>query len=138
PEGVQTSKGATVSRPALYLRLDLVVLAVGPLAMVLAGARWGPYRAARTAGGGGSARPLYPRPVTVVELALYALLLAVAAVAVWRRPLAALYLFVVGLALHNAVMAALYAAGVRGDVLTAITAWKEILLVVALARVGRD
>ena len=35
-------------------------------------------------------------------------------------------------------MAALYAAGVRGSTLTAITAWKEILLAVALARVGRD
>jgi hypothetical protein len=76
--------------------------------------------------------------VTVVELALYALLLAAAAVPVWRRPVAALYLFVVGLALHNAVMAALYAAGVRGSTLTAITAWKEILLTVALARVLYD
>ena len=73
--------------------------------------------------------------MTVLELALYAVLLAVAAVAVWRRPVVALYLFVVGLALHNAVMAALYAAGVRGSTLTAITAWKEILLVVALAQV---
>ncbi|HET8892938.1 MAG TPA: O-antigen ligase family protein [Gaiellaceae bacterium] len=76
--------------------------------------------------------------MTVVELAVYALLLGVAAVAVWRRPLVALYLFVVGLALHNAVMAALYAAGVRGSTLTAITAWKEILLSVALARVIRN
>ena len=74
--------------------------------------------------------------VTVVESALYALLLATAAVAVWRRPAVALYLFVVGLAVHNAVMAALYAAGVRGTTLTAITAWKEILLAVALARVA--
>ncbi len=74
--------------------------------------------------------------MTVVELGLYALLLAAAAIAVWRRPLVALYLFVVGLALHNAVMAALYAAGVRGSTLTAITAWKEILLAVALAHVG--
>jgi hypothetical protein len=76
--------------------------------------------------------------VTVVELGLYALLLAAAAVAVWRRPLIALYLFVVGLALHNAVMAALYAAGVRGTTLTVITAWKEILLAVALAHAGLD
>jgi hypothetical protein len=76
--------------------------------------------------------------VTVVELALYALLLAVAAAAVWRRPVVSLYLFVAGLALHNAVMAALYAAGVRGSTLTAITAWKEILLAVALARVIFD
>ena len=76
--------------------------------------------------------------MTALELVVYALLLAVAAVAVWRRPVAALYLFVVGLALHNAVMAALYAAGVRGSTLTAIAAWKEILLAVALARVIRD
>jgi len=76
--------------------------------------------------------------VTVVELGLYALLLVVAAGAVWRRPVVALYLFVVGLALHNAVMAALYAAGVRGSTLTAVTAWKEILLAVALVRVARD
>jgi hypothetical protein len=61
--------------------------------------------------------------VTVVELALYALLLGAAAVLVWRRPVAALYLFVAGLALHNAAMAALYAAGVRGTTLTAIAAW---------------
>jgi hypothetical protein len=74
--------------------------------------------------------------VAVIELALYALLLAVAAAAVWRRPAVALFLFLVGLALHNAAMAALYAAGVRGSTLTAITAWKEILLAVALARVG--
>ena len=73
--------------------------------------------------------------MTVVELGLYALLLVVAAAAVWRLPVAALYLFLVGLAAHNAVMAALYAAGVRGSTLTAITAWKEILLAVALVRV---
>jgi hypothetical protein len=73
--------------------------------------------------------------VIAVELVVYALLLAVAAAAVWRRPVVALYLFVVGLALHNAAMAALYAAGVRGSTLTAIAAWKEILLAVALARV---
>jgi hypothetical protein len=76
--------------------------------------------------------------VTVVELCVYALLLAVGAAVVWRRPLAALYLFIVGLALHNAVMAALYVAGVRGTTLTVITAWKEILLAVALLHVVRD
>ncbi len=76
--------------------------------------------------------------MTVVELGLYALLLAAAAVAVWRRPVVSLYLFVVGLALHNAVMAALYAAGVHGTTLTVIAAWKEILLAVALFAVGRD
>jgi hypothetical protein len=73
--------------------------------------------------------------VTAVELVVYALLLAVAAASVWKRPMVALYLFVVGLAVHNAAMAALYSAGVRGSTLTAIAAWKEILLAVALARV---
>jgi hypothetical protein len=76
--------------------------------------------------------------VRAVELCLYAVLLAAAGLVVWRRPVVSLYVFVAGLAVHNAVMAALYEAGVRGAVLTAITAWKEILLAVALARVARD
>jgi hypothetical protein len=73
-----------------------------------------------------------------VALVLYVPLLAVAAVAVWRRPVVALYVFVVGLALHNTLMAALFAAGVQGAALTAIQAWKEVLLAVAVARVGAD
>ena len=76
--------------------------------------------------------------MTAVALAAYAVLLAVAAIAVWRRPLVALYLWIVGVALHNSVGAALYGAGVRGSALTAIQAWKEILLAVALLRVGSD
>ena len=73
-----------------------------------------------------------------LALAVYAVLLAGAALAVWRRPTLALYAFVVGLAAHNAVMAALYVGGVRGGALTAIQAWKEILLAVAVARVALD
>jgi hypothetical protein len=73
-----------------------------------------------------------------LALAVYALLLVPAAIVVWRRPVAALYAWLVGLALHNAVMAALYGAGVRGSALTAIQAWKEILLAVALGRVALD
>jgi hypothetical protein len=76
--------------------------------------------------------------VTVLALAVYAVALAAAVLLVWRRPLLALELWIVGLALHNAAMAALFGAGVRGGALTAIQAWKEVLLVVALARVGRD
>jgi hypothetical protein len=76
--------------------------------------------------------------VTAVELAVYAVLLGIAGVVVWRRPVVALYLFIVGLAVHNAAMAGLYAAGVRGTTLTLIAAWKEILLAVALLRVARD
>jgi hypothetical protein len=52
-----------------------------------------------------------------------------------RRPVWALYALVVGLALHNFVMAMLWRAGVRGGALTAISAWKEVLLLVALALV---
>jgi O-antigen ligase/polysaccharide polymerase Wzy-like membrane protein len=73
-----------------------------------------------------------------LALAVYVALLVPAAGLVWRRPLFALYAWIVGLAAHNAVMAALYGAGVRGSSLTAIQAWKEILLGVALARVAFD
>jgi hypothetical protein len=73
-----------------------------------------------------------------LALALYGLLLVPGALLVWRWPAAALYAWVVGLAVHNAVMAALYGAGVRGGALTALQAWKEILLAVALARVAVD
>ena len=75
---------------------------------------------------------------TALTVAVYALLLVLAAAVVWRRPVFALYAWIVGLAAHNAVMAALYGAGVRDGALTAIQAWKEILLAVALARVGLD
>jgi O-Antigen ligase len=73
-----------------------------------------------------------------LALTVYGLLLVPAALLVWRRPVAALYAWVVGLAAHNAVMAGLYGAGVRGGALTALQAWKEILLGVALARVVLD
>lgn len=73
---------------------------------------------AHTAGGGAFPRPLYPRRV------------------IRRWPTIALPVFVVGLALHNAVMAALYSAGVRPAVLTAIAAWKEIVLAVALLTIA--
>ena len=75
--------------------------------------------------------------MTALALAVYAVLLAIAAVAVWRRPVVALYVFIVALALHNASMDALYAAGIHGHALTAIQAWKDVLLLVAVARVGR-
>jgi hypothetical protein len=73
-----------------------------------------------------------------LALAAYGLLLVPGALLVWRRPVVALYAWIVGLAAHNAVMAALYGAGVRGGALTAVQAWKEILLGVALARVGLE
>ncbi len=87
-------------------------------------------------GAGARLRRLYPRLVTAVVLAVYAVLLAGASVLVWRRPIFAFYLWIVGLALHNAVMAALYGAGIRGSALTAIQAWKEIILAVAFAAVA--
>jgi hypothetical protein len=73
-----------------------------------------------------------------IALVVYGLLLIPAAVFIWRRPVVALYAWLVGLAAHNAVMAALYGAGVRGGALTALQAWKEILLGVALSRVVVD
>lgn len=73
-----------------------------------------------------------------LAVAVYGLLLVPAAFLVWRKPIFALYAWIVGLAAHNAVMAALYGAGVRGGSLTAIQAWKEILLGIALARVALD
>ncbi len=76
--------------------------------------------------------------MTSAALTLFGLFLALAGIAVWRRPMAALYLFLVGLAVHNLVLALLYGAGVRGNALEAIQAWKEALLAVALARVGWD
>jgi hypothetical protein len=76
--------------------------------------------------------------LTALALCLYALFLAAAGIAVWRRPIAALYVFVVGLALHNLVMALLFGAGIRGGALDAIQAWKEVLLAVAVARVVYD
>lgn len=73
---------------------------------------------------------------SAAALAVALLLLAGLSAAVWRRPALALVAFVVGLALHNLVVALLYGAGVRGGALEAIQAWKEILLAVALARVA--
>jgi hypothetical protein len=73
-----------------------------------------------------------------LALAVYPPLLAAACVLVWRRPVLALYAFVVGLAVHNAVMAALFVHGVDGAALDAIQAWKEILLLVAAASVAWD
>jgi hypothetical protein len=51
----------------------------------------------------------------------------------WRRPVWALHVLIVGLALHNLVMASLWRAGVRGTALTIVSAWKDVLLVAALA-----
>ncbi len=76
--------------------------------------------------------------MAAVALLLYGAALTAAAIAVWRRPALAVYAFVVGLAAHNAVMAALFAIGIRGDPLTVIAAWKELLLAVAVGRVVRD
>jgi hypothetical protein len=49
------------------------------------------------------------------------------------RPVWALYALIVGLALHNFVMSQLWRAGVRGSALTVVAAWKDVLLLLALA-----
>jgi hypothetical protein len=52
-----------------------------------------------------------------------------------RRPVWALHVLVVGLALHNLAMSQLWHAGVRGSALSAVSAWKDVLVVVALVAV---
>jgi len=54
-----------------------------------------------------------------------------------RAPVLALQVLIVGLALHNAVMALLWRAGLRGNELTVVAAWKDALLLVALVLVAR-
>jgi len=54
-----------------------------------------------------------------------------------RRPVWALHVLIVGLALHNLAMAELWSAGVRGTALTVVSAWKDVLLLLALALVVR-
>jgi hypothetical protein len=50
-----------------------------------------------------------------------------------RWPVLALHVLIVGLALHNLVMSQLWRAGVRGSALSAVAAWKDVLLLGALA-----
>jgi O-Antigen ligase len=52
-----------------------------------------------------------------------------------RRGVWILYVFVVGLALHNFVAAELYDAGLRGTALDVVSAWKEALLALGLVLV---
>src|SRR5258708_34049086 len=52
-----------------------------------------------------------------------------------RRPVWALHVFVVGLALHNFVMAELWDAGLHGRSLEIVSAWKEALLAICLVAV---
>ncbi len=73
---------------------------------------------------------------TGLALAVFAVATCAVGLAVWRRPIVALYVYVVGLALHNLVMSLLWGRGVRGDSLELISAWKEILLAVAVASVA--
>ncbi|MEX2210729.1 MAG: NUDIX domain-containing protein [Gaiellaceae bacterium] len=73
--------------------------------------------------------------MTWLVLALGAPVLAAGAWLVWRRPLYALYAFLVGLAFHNAAFMGLWLAGAEGWQLTVLQAWKEILLGTALLSV---
>ena len=74
--------------------------------------------------------------MAAVALLVYGAALLATLPLAWRRPGIAVYAFVVGLALHNALLAGLFALGIRGDALTAIAAWKEILLATALCGVA--
>jgi hypothetical protein len=53
-----------------------------------------------------------------------------------ERPVWALHALIVGLALHNLVMSQLWRAGVRGTALTVVAAWKDVLLLLAVALVA--
>jgi O-Antigen ligase len=66
------------------------------------------------------------------------LLVASGAVFVWRRPVLALYAFIVGLILNNTIFLLLFKAGAHGWQLNVAQAWKEVLLTVALLRIARD
>ncbi len=74
--------------------------------------------------------------MTSAALAVYGVLLVVAVPAVLRRPPVALYLFALGLPVHNIVMSLLYGGGVSGSALTVVEAWKEIVLATALVSVA--
>jgi hypothetical protein len=52
-----------------------------------------------------------------------------------RRPVWALHVLVVGLAFHNLVISQLWHAGLRGGALSAVSAWKDVLLLAALVAV---
>jgi hypothetical protein len=52
-----------------------------------------------------------------------------------RRPVWALHVLIVGLALHNLAMALLWRAGLRGGALTVVAAWKDVLLLASLVLV---
>ena len=54
-----------------------------------------------------------------------------------RRPIWAVHVFVVGLALHNFLMAELWDAGVHGRALDVVSSWKEALLAICLVLVWR-
>lgn len=73
-----------------------------------------------------------------VVLGIYAVLVVPAAILVWLRPVLALYALAVGLVLHNTIFMLLFLAGARGWQLTVAQAWKETLLVVALAAVSAE
>jgi O-antigen ligase len=45
------------------------------------------------------------------------------------RPVWVLHVLIVGLAVHNLVMSQLYRAGVRGNALSAVAAWKDVLVI---------
>lgn len=53
-----------------------------------------------------------------------------------KRPVWALHVLIVGLALHNLAMSGLWRLGVRGGALTVVSSWWDVLLLVALALVA--
>jgi hypothetical protein len=60
---------------------------------------------------------------------------AVSAKRAFERPVWALHVLVVGLALHNLVMSQLWHAGLHGGALSVVAAWKDVLVLAALVAV---
>jgi hypothetical protein len=76
--------------------------------------------------------------VSWLVLVAFAVLIPLLAVAVWQRPLRGLYVLGAGLLVHNTLFVLLHSFGAGGWQVTVAQSWKECVLLVALARVGRD
>ena len=110
-----------VDRMTARFRTVLIALSVVGFAALNGGWDLGPRPARTRRGQCGSPRRVPLQSVSTLgalaapaALVLYALVLVPAVVAVWRRPVLALYAFVAGLALYDLSMALLYGAGVHG------------------------
>jgi hypothetical protein len=66
------------------------------------------------------------------------LLVTLAVIASWRRPALGLGIFALGLAFHNAVIMVLLDAGTPSLVVRGLQAWKELVLLVLVLKIGSE